>query len=262
MLPTIFWKHTPTLERDRYNEANVAISKMLRKVITDYEQNPPSSDSHDLLTLMYTKTNFSRAELLAEARSFFIAGFETTAKTLAWVVYLLAAHPEIQDKLSAKIQKVTDGKPDPSYEEIQEIEYLKYFIEESMRLYPISPYLIREAENNAIINGVQLPQGTEIFVSSWTMQRDPKYWKEPDTFLPERWKPSHPFYNKDQFAQMPFGGGQRVCIGKRFAITNMKTILVHILPKFKISLAEDFVVKEKTELTMGPEKVLVTVTKR
>ncbi|KAM5329864.1 cytochrome P450 3A12 [Glossophaga mutica] len=185
-------------------------------------QNSKETDSHKAL---------SDLELIAQSIIFIFAGYETTSTSLSFLMYLLATHPDVQQKLQKEIDATFPNKAPPTYDALVQMEYLDMVLNESLRLFPIAGRIERVCKKDVEINGVFIPKGTVVMVPTFTLHRDPEYWSEPEEFHPERFSKS----NKDSinpYIYMPFGNGPRNCIGMRFAFMNMKLAIVKVLQNF------------------------------
>jgi len=150
----------------------------------------------DLLQLMIDATvegedgetrGFTDEEIAASSMSFLLAGYETTANTLAYASYLLALNPEIQDKLQAKIDEYFESNPEASiYDATQEVQYVDMVIQEALRMYPPAPRTTRHAQKTIEINGVTIPEGVSVLIPIQLFHYNPEYWTEPEKFDPER----------------------------------------------------------------------------
>lgn len=180
---------------------------------------------------------FSDDALVAQAATFFSAAFETTSQTMTFLMYELAKHPEVQNRLRNEIQTVLkkhNGKL--SYDVINEMKYLLMVIQETLRLYPVLPFLDRaatfESSNETYslepYGDFKITQGMPVFVPIYAIHRDPTYFPDPDKFDPERFSHENKG-NIQSGTHIPFGSGPRFCIGERFGIITIKVGLIHFL---------------------------------
>ncbi|XP_053521314.1 cytochrome P450 3A12 [Artibeus jamaicensis] len=200
-------------------------------------QNAKEIDSHKAL---------SDLELIAQSIIFIFAGYETTSTSLSFLMYLLATHPDVQQKLQEEIDATFPNKAPPTYDAMFQMEYLDMVLNESLRLFPVLGRLERVCKKDVEINGVLIPKGTVVIVPSFILHRDPEYWSEPEEFQPERFSKS----NKDNinpYAYMPFGNGPRNCIGMRFALMNMKLAVIRILQDFSFKPCKETQIPLKVE---------------
>jgi cytochrome P450 len=165
-----------------------------------------------------------------------IAGYETTSTALAYVSYVLATHPNEQQKLQEHIDVHFDSETEhsmPSYDIVSQMDYLDMFVREVLRMYPIVPIAIsrESSEDFNIKNFGTIPAGTSVTVDIYHLHFDPDLWGpvDPYVFHPERFATKrHPM------AWIPFGAGPRNCVGMRFALTELKMLLVRLLKTYSI----------------------------
>ncbi|XP_012878861.1 PREDICTED: cytochrome P450 3A13 [Dipodomys ordii] len=173
----------------------------------------------------------SDLELAAQSIIFIFAGYETTSLTLSFAMYLLALHPDVQKKLQEEVDRTLPNKAPVTYDAVMEMEYVDMVVNEVLRLYPIAGRLERACKADVEISGVVIPKNTVVMVPTYALQRDAKYWPEPEEFRPERFSKK----NKESinpYIYMPFGAGPRNCIGMRFALMNIKLALVRLMQNF------------------------------
>lgn len=162
--------------------------------------------------------------------TFIAAGHETTANALVWTFYLLAQHPVIREKLLAELHTVLAGRT-PTIEDLSQLTYTDWVLNESMRLYPPAWMQLRFVAQEIEIDGVHLQPGTMVMLSQWVLHRRPDIWGDPEAFRPERWNPQHA-QTIPAGAYFPFGAGPRMCIGMPFAQMEAKIILANILQHY------------------------------
>jgi cytochrome P450 len=182
----------------------------------------PREDQEDVLSLLCLATDESGAPLTEQAirdelMTLMLAGHETTANALTWTWFLLAQHPEIRAKLTAELQRLPPGRL-PGVTDLQQLVYTKRVWDESLRLYPPAWALhMRLArEEDPLPSGASIPAGAYVFLSPWSVQRDSRWFPDPDRFDPERFAPGA-VSQRPQFSYFPFGGGGRRCLGEAFA---------------------------------------------
>nr|CAD7427783.1 unnamed protein product [Timema monikensis] len=194
----------------------------------------------------------------AQAHSFLLAGYHTTANTTSFALYELATHPDLQTRLQKEIISVLNKHGgEVTHDSIGEMTYLDMVISETLRKYPILPFLDRRTLRDYKIPGtnIVLEKGTPVFIPLLGLHYDPKYFPSPNEFNPERFtlenRKSIPNY-----AYMPFGEGPRKCIGMRFGLMKVKTGLVHLLSKFEVRPCQQTkipLVVDKTAMMMTTE---------
>lgn len=154
-------------------------------------------------------------EITSNVFMFSAAGVETTSSTAGFCLYELALNPNLMCRVQEEIERVL-AKHDSviSYDSIQEMEFLEMCIKETLRKYPGLPQLNRECTIDYKIPGSDktIKKGTAVLISIMGLHYDPKYFEEPEKFIPERFRKGKETFNKD--AYIPFGDGPRQCIGK------------------------------------------------
>ncbi|XP_067687398.1 cytochrome P450 3A29-like [Haliotis asinina] len=185
------------------------------------------------ITEKHTVRRLSTNEIVAQGMLFFIAGYETTAATLAFVSYSFAMNPDAQEKAYKEIREVL-GDDEPDYDNIGKLKYLDNVIIETLRLYPPVTVLHRRASETIQIKGLTIPKGLTVFIPTFALQRDPHLFKDPDSFKPERHDGK-----SNPLTFLAFGYGPRKCIGIRLAQVQSKIALVHLLRTVKFERSQD-----------------------
>ncbi|CAF3078543.1 unnamed protein product [Rotaria sp. Silwood2] len=210
----------------------------------------------------------TKHEIAANIYLFMIAGYETTSTALAYACYVLATHPNEQLKLQEHIDSHFNSDTDndiPSYETISKMEYLDMFIREVLRMYPIVPVAInrQSAEDFHISHFGTIPAGTIISVDMYSIHFDSDLWgpADPNVFYPERFATKrHPL------AWIPFGIGPRNCAGMRFALMEMKLVLIRLLKTYSIidcGKQTHRSIEERDEfIVISPKNVIVRLQSR
>lgn len=198
-------------------------------------RNDTQENRQDILSLMMAARDadgqpMSDVELHDELMTLLIAGHETTASALTWAVYWIDRLPEVQEKLLRELDTI-DINADPS--SIAKLPYLTAFCQETLRIYPIAMNGVPRIVKSPIeINGYIIPEKNVIIPSIYLAHHRPEVYPNPKQFKPER-------FLERQFSPyeyLPFGGGNRRCIGLAFAQYEMKIVLATILSKFQLSL--------------------------
>jgi cytochrome P450 len=229
------------------------------------EERQKSEAKHNDLLDMLLETRYedtgeamSTQQLIDEIKILFIAGHETTANALTFILHLLGNHPGIQQKVLDEIIQI-ESQTDDVIEQLQKMVYINAVINESMRLYP--PAWITDRENIAEDEflGYRVKEKTLIGVSFYEIHRNPKYWDNPEEFNPERFMGDQKKKSYQYF--YPFGAGPRMCIGLGFAIYEMGLTVSYIIKKYQVtSLSKDIGVNPL--ITLKPVGAKVTFTKR
>ncbi|XP_034938078.1 cytochrome P450 6j1-like [Chelonus insularis] len=186
--------------------------------------------------------------ITGHALSFIIDGYFTASYTLSYIVFELAVHADVQEKLRQEIKQVLEKHENKiTYETIQEMKYMDLVIQESMRLLPVISFLSRICTEECKLVGsdgleVVMRPGDKILLSPNGIQKDSKYWKNPKVFDPERFKEEN---NDSKFTNLAFGAGPRMCPGMRMALLQMKGALTKLLDNYSLELSS----KTKLPLT-------------
>ncbi len=222
---------------------------IIRQVIIERRKHNEHPD--DLLSMLLdskyedTGLGMDDEQLIDECLILFVAGHETSANALSWMIYLLGKHPEYANQ----IRSAEHGAMETM---------IRNVIHESIRLYPPAWVVDRISLEDDHVLDYHLPKGTVWIIYIRGMHRHPKYWKDPEQFFPDRW--DDPDLNKEAF--MPFGAGPRLCIGEHFAMMEMQLILTDIIRLWDITMISK-VVTEKPLVTLRPlEPVMISIQSR
>ena len=189
-------------------------------------------------------------EVRDQVVTIFMAGHETTAQALAWTWYLLSLHPQAEAKLHAELSTVLAGRT-PRYDDLASLRYTRMVIEELMRLYPPAHTMAREPIAADHILGHRIPVGALVLIVPWLLHRKPSLWEQPHCFDPERFS-SERVFARPRFAYIPFGAGQRICIGAAFAMTEAMLILAMIAQRYRLRLKRGHPVEPQGLITLRP----------
>lgn len=174
-----------------------------------------------------TSPELSDKQIHDHILTFLAAGHETTAIALGWTFYLLSQYPQVRTRLQRELLALP-AEREPGPEDLAQVPYLDWVINEAMRLYPPAWMQMRFVAQECELDGVLLPEGTVLIMSQWVLHRLPEIWSDPEVFLPERWDPAQA-QQLPPGAYFPFGGGPRTCIGMPLAQLEARMILASIL---------------------------------
>ncbi len=231
------WLPLPAKRRKRW--AIRVLDEMVRGVI---RQRRASGEDHgDLLSMLLLAIDeegdgrgMTDEQARDEAMTLFNAGHDTTAAALAWTWYMVASHPAIEDRLIEEIDAVLGGNA-PTLADVARLPYVEMVVKESLRLYPPTWSLLpREAVEPVEIGGYPIARGSWLYVFPYVTQRDPRFFKNPESFDPERFSPTRSAEILP-YSYIPFGGGPRVCIGEKFSMMEMILIVATVLQKVKLA---------------------------
>ena len=208
---------------------------------------------------------FSDDDLVDQMMTFLAAGHETTASALTWAMYLLAKHPQIQDRLR---NEVRSGLPSPMDENsrvtsksIERLPYLNAVCKEALRVYPPIMLTVREAVKDTTIQGVFIPKGTGLVLPPAAVNTSSKLWgPSAATFEPERWLNEREMKSDGEssnFNFLTFLHGPRSCIGQTFALGEFACLVAAWIGTFETRLRdENFVVEIRGGITAKPKNGL------
>ena len=203
----------------------------------ELRQNNPDTLGDDILSLMISARDennqpMSKEEIRDELMTMLFAGHETTASTLAWEFYWLHYLPKVKEQLLAELNSLED-KTD--YNTILKLPYLNAIVSETLRMNPVVALIGRHLTKPFELMGYTLEAGTSLFPSIYLTHQREDIYPEPKQFKPER------FLEKQfsPYEYLPFGGGNRRCLGYAFALFEMKLVLVTILSKVEFELLDN-----------------------
>jgi cytochrome P450 len=163
----------------------------------------------------------------------FAAGTDTNFITLDWAMTELIMNPHVMEKAQAEVRSVVGDRRVVQESDLPRLNYMKAVIKEILRLHPAAPVLVpREALEDVIIDGYNIPAKTRIYVNAWGMGRDPELWENPETFEPERFMGSGIDFKGQDFELIPFGAGRRICPAITFGIATVEIALAQLLHSF------------------------------
>jgi len=253
--------------RARHNELATNLLPASLDVAQPAPSGAPDKEARkaDLLTsLMEARDEAGQAmsdkQLRDEVATLLTAGHETTTLVLAWTLFLISTRPEVMERMAAEVAFLNGAAP--AYEDLFKLKYTRMVAEEAMRLYPPVWAMSRTAVADDEIGGYAVKAGTEILIFPCITHRDPAWWQEPDSFIPERFSPENSA-GRPRCAYLPFGSGPRTCVGLNFAMTEILVVLAMILQRFRVQLAVDPAsVQAEPSVTLRPRNgIAVTLSK-
>jgi cytochrome P450 len=248
------WRYVPTPTNLRFRRTLRVLDALMFKMIRERRAEGPG-DRSDLLSRLLTAQDeqgrkMSDSELRDELLTLFLAGHETTALTLSYTFYLLATNPDVEADLHAEMDCVLSDRP-PVAADVPALPFAEKVIKESMRMYPPAWTLGREATEDVEIGGYPIEKGAQVLMAQWVVQRDPRFWPEPDRFRPSRWDEEQT-KALPRCAYFPFGDGPRICIGNSFAMMEAILLLTTIARRFRLELVAGQTLKQVPSVTMRP----------
>lgn len=248
----------PTEYQRKLTQARVKSSKTIADVINQRKEanlqggDVKETDAKDLLDLILdadTDGLLTTDELVQNTYLFFLAGQETSAGSLVSALYFLSRNPECQQRAYEEAVSVVQGD-EINADHVDELKYIEACLKECLRLFaPVDGTMPRTVTEDMVISDYLIPKGTTVFVNWARMHRSSKFWEAPKEFRPERWLGSDA---ASASSLMSFAAGPRVCIGKNFAMMEMKIVLASLLLNYTWTLPEDF------EFQIAPFTITVT----
>ncbi|KAI2474301.1 hypothetical protein C4B38_000369 [Diabrotica virgifera virgifera] len=166
-----------------------------------------------LLNAFMYKQSIDDQGIRDEVNTFTFEGHDTTSVGMCLTLMLLANHGDYQNKIYQEIIEVIGDNSEPNINLINKLKLMDRFIKESLRLYPVLPFISRKLEEDVTIDGYLLPKGILINIHLFDVHRNEKYWPDPEKFDPDRFLPEN-CANRHPLAYIPFSAGSRNCIGK------------------------------------------------
>ena len=201
------------------------------------------------------------AEVAGNVFTLLLAGEDTTATSISWLLYLLVRHPEALQKAVDEVDRVlgpADGGASWTPERFAELDYLEACAHEAMRIKPVGPFNVVEARHDTVVGDVAVPQGTLVFMVLRQDNLDDRYFPQARSFQPERWlgDDAPGTVGNAKRVSMPFGAGPRVCPGRYLALLEIKMALAMLLQNFELQGVDTQDGREAREImsfTMIPE---------
>lgn len=265
----------PVPANRRFDAAVERLNGVIDEVIAHYRRT--GDDSGDLLSMLMLARDeeavdgvagdsagdgagMTDQQLRDEVITMLMAGHETTAASLGWVFYVLGEHPEIEARLHAEVDEVLAGRP-VTMDDLPRLPYTRAVLAESLRLYPVSWMLTRRTVGPHQFASISVPAGTEVLMSFYTLHRDPRFWDDPESFVPDRWLGERA-ERVNRHAFLPFGAGNRQCIGESFAWAEGMIIMATVASTWRLKLAPGFAAKRQASMTMHVQSLPMTLEPR
>ncbi len=245
-------EHLPLPSSRRFRRAQQRLDRVIGRMID--ERRSTSLTGPDLLSMLLRArdedgSGMGEEQVRDEVMTIFVAGHETTAQALCWTWYLLSEHPDVEERLHAELGSVLGVRP-PTAADVPSLAFARAVVAESMRLYPPAWTIARRALREVELRGHTVPAGAIVVMSQWVIHRDARWFPEPERFAPERWLADDP--GRPRYAYFPFGGGNRVCIGERFAWMEAVLLLATIASRYELRVASGRPLALSPRITLRP----------
>lgn len=230
-LPFIVPKDSGKMHRRHMELTN---QKMLKRL-----EMPNSEERGDFFSHLLAKggNDIPKHELRQQSHTLIVAGSETTATGLTGIVYCLLSNRSCLVKLTDEVRTRFQSEAEITGDATAELKYLHAVIEEGLRIFPPAPFGLPRISPGAVVDGHYIPSGVVVSVDHWTTKHDERYWKEPYSFIPERWI-DESFCDIKQASQ-PFSLGPRSCLGINLAYLEMRIILAKMVYHFDWELVNN-----------------------
>ncbi|KAL6431889.1 hypothetical protein ACFW04_007376 [Cataglyphis niger] len=171
-------------------------------------------------------------DIKEEVDTFMFGGHDTTAMSMTYALLLLAEHKDVQERVRVEVDTVMQengGKL--TTRSLQNLSYLERCLKETLRLYPVVSYILRNMEEDVKLHSYVVPAGTILHLDIFQVHRDPNFWPNPGVFDPDRFLPEN-IQNRHPYSYLPFSAGSRNCIGQRFGLLEMKAMIASLVHNF------------------------------
>ncbi|PKA59145.1 Cytochrome P450 71A1 [Apostasia shenzhenica] len=201
-------------------------------------------DFVDILLALKEKDEFGidftleRESIKAIIWDMFAGATDTSSSTLKWAMANLIRNKPLMRKVQEEVRQVVGSNTKIKEEDIERMVHLKAVINETLRLYPPVPLLLRQSRQDSMLHGYHIPVGTRFFINAWSIARDPKYWEKPNDFKPERFLNNCVDFKGQDFQYIPFGAGRRGCPGMSFGLIIVYYTLANLLHYFDWDIPE------------------------
>ncbi len=256
--------------RSRFKENLSFLNDLCDKLIEDRIRSADVGRNGDVLDLMLTQADknsgekLSRLSIRQQMLTFLAAGYDTTSGMLMWTVYHLLKNPEVLAKCYAEVDEVfgDDLSVLPDASQIPKLQYTLQCMKEALRLWPVGPgFQVRPLADEVLGGKYRIKKGQAILILTPQIQRDPSYFPDPGRYDPDRFTPEREAALPG-WAWMPFGNGQRACIGRHFSFFESQLLLGLILQRFKLVDSFDYQLEMTDFFSIKPRNLSITVSPR
>ena len=281
LLPFSEWlQKLPLPQSKRFKNARNTLNSVIYGIINDRRRS--GEDTGDLLSMLLMAqdeadgTGMTDEQIRDEALTLFLAGHETTANAMTWMWYLLSQNPEKEAMLHDELDRVLSGRNAtvkerasgsengtlvhsrvsarlPTIDDLPNLKYTESIFAETMRLFPPAWAVGRLSLEDHELGGFFVPERSLVLISPYITHRDPRFWDNPDEFIPERWEKLSVKEAGQRNIYFPFGGGIRRCIGESFAWTEGILLLATIARKWKLRMVPEQKIGLQPMITLRPK---------
>ncbi|HET9893391.1 MAG TPA: cytochrome P450 [Streptosporangiaceae bacterium] len=262
---TVFAGPARRARRKRYRSHNKELFTTAEALVRGRMHTCPLGQQTDLLGRLLSTPDPETGQLLDietmrdQILMHLSNGFNGPSITGAWLAYVLATHPDVEERVVAEIDEITGGDPDYDlqYDDLLSMTYATQVIKETMRIYPPMPVTIRRSLKDGMLGRYRVREGDIILVGTLAAQRDPRYWgPNPDTFDPDQFAPEK-VIARPRHAYIPFSIGKRQCMAQEVTFMMLRVILCVIYTHYRLRLAPGATVTKNTIVTTKPVSIPV-----
>jgi len=256
----------PAPGKKEFEKSIKQIDETVYRIIADSRKNG-GAENH-LMAMMLdmvdaeTGDGMTDQQLRDEVTTLFLAGYETTSIALTWAFDFLSHNPEMMEKLRAEVDSVVGSDRLPAFADLPKMPYSRMILQETMRIRPPGWQLPRTAVEDDEIDGHFIPAGTNVIGLIYMCHYHPEEWTNPEAFDPERFQ-ADKSEKRHKFAYMPFGAGQRKCIGMDFALMEGQLALAMVAQRYTLTKTSEKLAEPQLSTTLRPKGgVVVKIEKR
>jgi cytochrome P450/NADPH-cytochrome P450 reductase len=262
---TVFAGRTRRARRKQYRRHNKELFRTADALVSARMHTCPLGPQTDLLSRLVSTPDpetgeFLDAETIRDQILMHLSnGFNGPSITAAWLAYVLATNPDVEEKLIAEVDGITGGDPgyDLRYDDLMALPYTTAVIKETMRIYPPMPVTIRRSLKDGTLGRYRIRKGDIILVGTLAAQRDPRYWgPEPDRFDPEQFTMDK-IAGRPRHAFIPFSIGKRQCMAQEVTFMMLRVVLFEVYRRYRLRLAPGATVVKNAVVTTKPAAVPV-----
>lgn len=248
------------LDEELYRSHNDRRDRLTVKILEEHtqaRQKTGQTKQHfvDALLTLKDQYNLSDDTVFGLLWDMITAGMDTTVISVEWAMAELVRNPHVQAKAQEELDRIVGRDRVMNETDFSKLPYLQAVVKESLRLHPPTPLMLpHKATTDVKLGGYNIPKGTNVMVNVWALARDPKVWKNPLEYRPERFIEEDIDIKGSDFRILPFGAGRRVCPGAQLGINLVASMLGHLLHHFKWTLPSG-VMPEDVEMTESPGMV-------
>lgn len=241
----------PTKANRAFQQAMALLDDVIYGIID--QRRTQGSHETDLLAMLLEARDPDSGEKMSDQQirdeviTIFSAGHETTSNLLSWTLYLLNKHPEVLARLRNEVDALPHGRLEAT--DLQSLAYTKAVLSESMRIRPPVGIMIRKVSKDTTLDGYAIKAGSLAIFGIYNIHHHPEFWPQPERFDPERFLTDE----NRRFSYMPFGTGERICIGNHFAMLESQLLLSKIIREYDFELLKAEEAKIDMAVSLRPK---------